>query len=525
MSDGIKFMIDLDSRTQGAAAADTALSRVEHTAERANRNVSRGSHEFSVLKSHIFDATLASELWGKAVAKGAELAVQGLRKVGDVIQETVSVAAGEKREGLSMVNLLGGKAAAEEALRYMDRFGELSEFNDDQVKEWGRELLNAGFRGQRWKDAMAAIADASSMAPDKIAGAEEALAALTRMQVTGKLEARGLMGLRLNIKDVTQELGDALGMTPERVEKGLREGSIPAARAYEAVLRSLEKKTGKALGEAGLSAGKTLDAKLTHLREFPQKIMKAVADSPGIEKIEHAFDRVLEAFDPGSPNGSKMVNGLGSLMDSVGTFLSETDWRAVGASIGGIASNLGKWIDPLSKIVGFMGKVLTGLSALPEVGERIGDYLAEKDAPEARKPATKANPRGFIVAAGGMGAVTVPLELPMDEMEKKQAAFDAKKEAAFAGMPASPRRGVMEYEDAGPVPVPMRLPEFPKGGGGGGGVTHIEGKAEVTVNVLGSNANTQEVAHAAKTGTEAGLTTALERQALHAGTRSARRKR
>lgn len=525
MSDGIKFMIDLDSRTQGAAVADTALSRVENSAERANHAVARGAHEFNALKSNIFSATVAGQLWGMAIEKGAEKAREGLEKVVDVIKETINEAAGEKREHMAMSNLLGGDEAAERTLHYLDRFADLSEFGEKHTKTFGIELMNAGYKGQRWKDALAAIADAASMAPDKIAGAQEALSSLTRMEKTGRLDARILSGLQLNVKDVMKDLGSALGMTPESVKKALNEGAVPAAKAYEVVLRALEKKTGKALGEAGLKAGTGLDAKLTHLRELPEKIMKSVSDGPGMSKIETYFDRLLTAFDPSGPDGSKMVKGLDSLMDSVGTFLKETDWKAVGMSIGGIASNLGKWIDPLSKIVGLMGKVLTGLSALPQVGERIGDYLAEKNMPEARKPATKENPRGFVVAAGGMGGMVVSLEPPMSEYEKKQAELERKNEAAFAGVPASPHRGVMEYESAGPVPVPMRLPEFSPGQGGGGGNTHIEGKAEVHVHMDGTSASPQDVAQAAKVGTQEGMTAALERQALHAGTKSGRRRK
>lgn len=530
MSDGIKFMIDLDSRTQGAAMADSALGRVENTAERTNRALGDAGGKVSAFSSDLFKATVAAHYFEKATDWAIDKVKSGFEAVKETIRETINEAAGEKREKMAMTNLLGGPAAAEQALHYLDRFSELSEFGEKHTKTFGIELMNAGYKGQRWKDALAAIADAASMAPDKIAGAQDALASFTRMEKTGRLDARILSGLQLNVKDVMKDLGHALGMTPESVKKALNEGAVPAAKAYEIVLRALERKTGKALGEAGLKAGTGLDAKLTHLRELPEKIMKSVSDGPGMNKIETYFDRLLTAFDPSGPDGAKMVKGLDSLMDSVGSFLKETDWKSVGMSIGGIASNLGKWIDPLSKIAGFMLKVTEGLAALPKVGEVIGDYFAEKNMPEARKPATKENPRGFVVAAGGMGGMAVSLEPPMSEYEKKQTEFDRKNEAAFAGIPAFPKRGVMEpIEDVGPVPVPLRLPEFPKGGAGGGGSagsTHIEGKAEVHVHLPGgSAASPQEVAHAAKTGTEAGLTTALEQQALQQGTRSARRKK
>jgi len=517
--DGVKFLIDLDSRTGGAAAADTALSRVEDAAGRADRHLQDMGGHARGLTQDVFKAEFAM----KALEKGAEMAWDGVKKVGELIKDTVAVAGEERREKMALTNLLGGTEEAEKALHYMERFSDLSEFGEKNTKAWGIELLNSGYSGQKWKDAMAAVADAASMAPNKIEGAQEAIASLTRMQLTEKIDARTLRGLRLNVKDVVKDLGDALGMSEKAVKKGLMEGSIPAARAYETVLEALERKTGRRLGEAGLKAGKGLDAKLTHLKELPDKIMKAVAESPAMDKIERAFDRALEAFDPNGPKGAKMVEGLDRLMVAVGDFLEDTNWGEVALEVGSVATSIGKWIDPLSKVVGWVEKLAAGLAALPTFGSDIGDYLARKLHPELgggdaeffgkgsqlhqEATAHQAREQARFADTNEQAWREVEDELAAERKRKRMPpALRARNEAAWSGVEG--RFAAAQAADAG------------------GGAPRISGKADVVVNVSGSAAASPEsIKHAAKAGVHAGMTTALEQQALHAGTRKARRTR
>ena len=516
MGDGIKFLVELDNKTTGTPA-DQKLKQVEDAALKTNRAVEHGSHEFSVLKSNIFSATVAGQLWAKGIEKGAELAVEGIRKVGDIIKETVNIGAAERRESMSLMNLLGGKAAADEALAYMDKWGRLSEFNDDKTKEWGRELLNAGYRGQQWKDAMAAMADAASLSPDKMAGASEAVSSLARMKMTGKIDSRTLRGLRLSEADVMKDLADALGMSPKAVKKGLEEGAIPAAEAYNAVLRALERKTGKRLGEAGLAAGKGLDAKLTHWREMPQRIMKAVADSPGITKIENALGRMLDTFDPAGTKGGRMVEGLSSLMDSVGTFIEKTDWLEVTKSIGGVASSLGEWVGPLSKIAKYTLDIAGALAKLPKFGEALGDMFAEMGGADTYAPIPMAHgalkkeilaednawgtSRGTPTAIKDVLAEAAAADIRREEMETAVEAANTADLRAALGAAAGWGRGTAE------------------------GLAKVEAKAEVVVNVNGGTGSPKEVGEAVKAGTEEGMTKALEKTNLQRGTASARRKR
>jgi len=503
VSDGIKFLIDLDSRTAGATAADTALGRVEGAAERADGHLKNMGHHAEGLSRDVFKAEFAMEV----LKKSAELAWEGVHKVAEIIKDTVTEVADERREKMALTNLLGGREDAEEAIHYLDRFSEVSEFGEKRTKAMGIELLNAGYKGQAWKDALAGIADAVSMSSDKMAGADAALSSFMHMKETGKLDAKILRGLHLNVKDVIKGLGDALGMSPTAVKKGLLEGTIPAAKAYETVLRAIEKKTGKSLGEAGLTAGRGLEAKLTHFKELPEKLMKSVSDSPGMEKIEHGFDKLLEAFDPEGPGGKKMIAGLSSLMGSVGDLVEGTDWGAVATHVGDIAESIGKWIDPLSKVVGLVAKLAEGLLGLPTLGEDIGDWVARKLHPELNQEPTHIR----------------------EARERKTRDLESQNEAGWDGVASQlNHKGAIDVKAKNSAQwrdIEARHTAA-EGANGGAGGPHIEGKADVTVHVHGAAAGSPEaIGHAAKKGVEAGLTSALEQQALHAGTRSARRRR
>jgi hypothetical protein len=153
--DGVKFLIDLDSRTSGATAADSALSRVEDAAGRADRHLQNMGGHARGLTQDVFKAEFAM----KVLEKGAEMAWEGVRKVGELIKDTVAVAGEERREKMALTNLLGGREEAEAALHYLDPYGFLAGL--DQLfqhqsaiprlgtvqRDGARHLVNAGSLG------------------------------------------------------------------------------------------------------------------------------------------------------------------------------------------------------------------------------------------------------------------------------------------------------------------------------------------------------------------------------------------
>ena len=371
MADGIKFLIDLDSRTRGATDAIRGLGGVESAAGKANEQIRQMDHGGKGLSQDVFKAEFAVH----ALEHAWEGAKRVAEKVYELVKDTIKEVAGEERSRMAFTNLLGSGGAASEEIKFLEKFSQLTEFSEDQTKAFGISLMKAGYKGQEFRNSLEAVADAASLSSNAVEGAQEAMSALTRMKLTGKLDARSLKGLGLDARDVTKDLGLILGMDEKSIKKGLEAGTIPAAQAFEAVLRGLERKTGKGLGESGLSAGKTLSAKLTHLAELPNRIMMQMEGSPAMERLKERFDKMLSGLDPDSPQGQKIVGGLGKLMDAI----ANVDFGDFIDGLAKLPATLATAIGPISEMAQGMLKLTNAVLSLPGRGEKIGDQIAQQE--------------------------------------------------------------------------------------------------------------------------------------------------
>jgi len=177
-----------------------------------------------------------------------------------------------------------------------------------------------------------------------------------------------------------------------------------------------------------------------------------------------------------------MIAGLESLMGSVGEFVHGVDWEGVATRVGDVATEIGKIVEPLAKVANLVVKVGEGLFALPKLREdaqnAAGDWLARKLNPE---------------------------------LEREPAGLRESRQRALAEYAADHPPGFHEIN---------LLSKLSNGPGG----THIEGKADVVVHVHSATASPKEIGDAARRGVETGMATALEQQAIHAGTRRGRRR-
>jgi tape measure domain-containing protein len=234
-------------------------------------------------------------------------------------------------------------------------------------------LLKAGYKGQEFRSALEAVADAASLSADGVEGAGRAMEALTRMKLTGRMDARSLKGLGLEGHEIQKELGKALGMDVKSVKKGLEEGTIPAAKAFEVVLRGLEKKTGKGLGESGLFAGRTLEAKLTHLAELPARLMGRLEGSPAMERLKERFDKMLSGLDPDSPAGQKIIGGLEKLMGAI----SETDFDPLFRVLADLPTTISTCIGPIADLATGISTLVNAMLKVPQASHDMGDFLSD----------------------------------------------------------------------------------------------------------------------------------------------------
>jgi tape measure domain-containing protein len=486
MPDGIKFLIELDSKTKGASDAIRGLGGVGSAAEKANEHIKGMGESGKGLSRDVFSAEFAVHALEHAW-EGAKWAAE---KVRDIVKETITTVAGAERSKMALTNLMGSEGAASAEIKYLEKFSQLTEFSKHESEGFGIQLMKAGYKGQDFADALAAVADAASLSADKTAGAESAMESLSRMKLTGKLDARSLKGLGLDARDVMKDLGGALGMTPQSVKKLLEQGAVPAAAAYGAVLRAIERKTGKELGAAGLAAGGTLSAKLTHLGELPGRIMARLEGSPAMERIKDRFDKMLGALDPDTPKGQKIIGGLEKLMAAI----SDVDLDPLFATLTKLPGTLARSIGPIAELAEKMVRLANAVASLPGRGQETGEAWGKQELEDQQ----------------------AQFRYQMDEWNKTHKT----KSAMLETNPLAPGYGVLEDKPAtswSMLPSGRPLPNL----AGAAATPTVVAPLTVnnTINVAGTNATKEEIHEAAKSGTEAAAKE-REKTAIRAGVRA-----
>jgi hypothetical protein len=508
-------MIELDGKTAGAAAVKGGLDQVDKAAQKADHSLSQlGKESFGHgMVGKIFTAQAAFE----ALKTGAGLALRAIKMEANSIKEAIEAAASGERLRSVFHNMLGDDSG--KTLEYIDKWSKKTEFAQSEARGFGAELLRVGYSGNKFHDAMAAIADSASLSTNRLEGAQEATSSLVRMQRTGKIDSRSLAGLHLDARDVAKGLGDALGMSPEAVKKGLEEGTIPAAAAFNAVLNEIEKKTHKKLGEAGLGMREGLDASIIHLKEVHGKLLDTLADSPGVKFLQQGIDSLVEALDPKGETGKMLMQGTSDLIAGIGKAFKDVDWK-------GVAVDVKELLDDLTALVKPLKWIASAIASIPSAGRWFGDQLAGADAKEQKREFENMmkNQKHHVAFAGE--------ESDHDKM-MREASERGKQQARDEWLAAHPGEELPTsntYHPVGPYdtggayaqpagPWREELPKLPAGDTRHGrGNVHIDGaRADVHVHVQGSKASPDEIAHAAKTGTHAGLTHAMEQQAAMAG--------
>lgn len=438
MSTGAEWLLKLDANTKGAADVIAALGKTETAADQAERMIDRAlsrmdrapkalkdafatakanaaqerasqqeakrafreaqdiklrtlqaSQQLVEMEGHHAKAAESTwkemfkgELAAHALEKGVELAYEGVKKIGEVMLDAFKLSAKSERGGRVFENILGSKEEKAEVIEYLEKFSGLSEFTDDALKGVSAELLRVGLRGADYRNALGAIVDVAAEAPDKMEGMSEAANAFSRIQLTGRVDSRILRGLRLNPHDVEKQLAEDLKLTPATIKKRLEEGTIKGTEAMGSIFTVMERKTGKQLGEVGLGMADLVTAKLEKIADIPEEIFKSMKNTEGFKSISESLGGILEAFGPESATAQGIRDGMSQLFDAVGKTIKEINWKEVGDTIAYMVSATKDWIEPLTKVLGVMEKLVGAVVSLPKMGNAIGDWFARTLNPE-----------------------------------------------------------------------------------------------------------------------------------------------
>jgi hypothetical protein len=334
VSEGAEFLVALEANTKGAEAMVLALDTLTAKLSKADRATDKTEKKIGLLDRVFEKAGERTKDFAKETLSHftALASFEGLKRIGEGLFELgkeAFEAAGEAERTRKSFEFLMGVEPADELLGFMDRLAKHTEFTDGALKGFAGSLVRAGFAGEDLERALGATIDLAALAPDKMAGAAEALQLLSKVKLKGGVSERELIGAGLSPEKLFKRLAGDLGIGVKAVEERLQQGKVDTGVLIEALYSEIAKKTGKPLGGAGVAQSFTFLARLEKAKDIIPNLFEELEKSEGLKGVTSGLGRLVEALDPDSPAGKKIVGGLEQMLDRFGKFTNEIDFNKV----------------------------------------------------------------------------------------------------------------------------------------------------------------------------------------------------
>jgi hypothetical protein len=563
----LEFLLQLNAKFDEVTKMVTKLSETQGALKKTDEETQKTGKAMTFLKSTLANFTAQAAIGALKMAAGAAI---------DFGRQALQ-AAGEAERLRMSFNLLAGEEDGTKTLDFLDALASKTEFTDGQLKQFGAELLKAGFSGEAFTRAMAASTDIAAMSTNKIEGLSSAVSMLSRINLKGGIGDRELQRLGINAAGFYAQVGKSMGISSKEAEKRLASGAIKSTEIIEQFYSALSQKTGKALGGAGEAMEATFTSRIDKVRDIVPNLMEELEKAGGMKSITGAMGKLVEAFDPGSPMGKRIVAGLTRMMDGIGKVFASIDfdkWTgrlvavmdvipSVVSGIGAVFNAVAVGFEYLTLFGEFLGESLFNLiqwgtsvrdwlNSLPQrliegaidIGRSIVDGIKQGllAGYEAVTGAIDSLADGVVGRFKSLLGIASPSAVFADFGVQTSAGFnlgiedsmaDVQGTMAAAFAPASMLGTIPTGEDLGmalapPVIVPPALPDLSSlpvpgmgpinptinvAGGGGGGIN-----ATINVSIgAGAPSNAQEVATSTADAIRAALASLLEQNHAEVG--------
>lgn len=381
--DGLKWMLEIDAKTEGPSALLTKLDALDRTLKVINSNIAKfGDASMGAGRAHAQHGKEADKLGGifdrlihkgldpflhkakeiaefeflrEATEKLMELPGELAEKVFELGEEMLRTAAKAERTESSFKLLFGAKGGGE-ALEDIDKIGEHTEFTRERLKSLTQDLGKVGFEGMDLKRARAAALDIAAFSSNAAEGLASAEGALERVKRTGRVDNRTLGGLGIGEKDFFGELTKRTGKGRKELKKEMDAGTLDAQDSLEALYTVITKKTGKKLGGAGADLSLGMEATFTHLGELPDRYFEKLSKSAGFAKMGESLKHMLDELDPDSENGKRIFGKLEAAFNGIGEIIGAIDWAGfIGTATDALETFEEMFLEALSIIPGETG--------------------------------------------------------------------------------------------------------------------------------------------------------------------------
>jgi tape measure protein len=393
----LEFLLDLDAKVDGvvnmldvlnksvaalhkveteANKTEATLHKMDHASEHATRTHERHGaslwqlgHHFEYVKNGIHEF---------AEALGLVLAFEVLEKLVDKVKELgeeIIHAAAKAERAEKSFSLLLGVEGAEELLGYLEKITNHTEFANEKLRETAASLLRVGFAGEDLHRAMAAALDIAALPGGNI---ESALFALEQAKRTGKVENRTLRGLGFGEKDFLSQLSSRTGKPSDVLKKEMEKGKLDVTQSLETLYDLIHRRTGKALGAAGVAMSETLGARITHLKDVPEEIFKTLSKSEAFGRFSAKVGAIVEMLNPKGEIGGKLAKSLETLATRAVDVFEHIDFKKVGDYLVDFLEKLPARLETASEVLSVFASVFKTVAWFVDgVGTSIGELVAK----------------------------------------------------------------------------------------------------------------------------------------------------
>jgi hypothetical protein len=331
---GVEFLIQLNAKLDQVAKLVSELVKTQGVLAKTDAALRKVEHQTTMFGRAAGQAGSAFGSFGRATLAHltALASFEGLKRLGNgiinIAQEALQ-AAGEAERTRTSFRLMMGEKPADDMLDWIDKVAQHTEFTDGPLKNFAAQLSKAGFAGEGMKDAMAAMLDIAARTPNKMEGAAQAVALLSRIRLTGMVDKRSLKNVGIEEKELFGRLSQNLGIGIKAVQKKLRAGKIDSTTLVNSLYAEIAEKTKKPLGGAGVQMSVKFLAQMEKVRDIVPNLFEDLEKSGGLKAVTGGLKRIAEALAPDSPAGKKIIAGLELILNRFGKFVETVDFNEV----------------------------------------------------------------------------------------------------------------------------------------------------------------------------------------------------
>jgi hypothetical protein len=373
-------MMELNAKLDAATKMVKEMTKVEAEAAKVHAAMLKAEKSTGVFNGALqkvrgaftqVGASALGQFAAMASFEGFKHLVGGLVDLG---KEALQ-AAGEAQRTRYSFQLLMGVEPGNRLIGFLDDLAGKTEFTDGALKGFAANLLRAGFSGEKLERALAATIDLAAMAPDKMAGAAEAVGLLSKVSLKGGVSERELVSAGISPLKFFAQVAAQTGIGIGNVEKAIGAGKVRTDVLLESLYTEIVKKTGKqALGAAGVGMSKTFLAQMEKTKDIIPNLFEELENSGGLEKLTGGLDRLVQGLAPDSPAGKKIVGGLTAMLDRFGDLVTKVDFEVWSKRLVSAMELFTGLVEIGAAVAGEIGMLFDKFTGF---GEALGETLFE----------------------------------------------------------------------------------------------------------------------------------------------------